>query len=138
MITQHETSVLVLLDEAISALKAKTHDHGTTSGDLFCLLVMDFFRTALLSEERPLRKELISAVWEVRARTAHFYYYHDFPEIYEKILAMGIKAVNCFPEFLSEDLPSIGFRPEDWARFVATEAEQMLMNLPAHASYRRA
>ena len=108
------------LESVIFKINEKIKQHGITIGDSVMLLSFEIARMELFNGGK-ISDNTLRALNEVGARTSHFYYFHDYPELYKSVQdVLDLKLISKYnPNAYSYDIGIVGISKNDWAAFLA-------------------
>jgi hypothetical protein len=125
-----------IVDNLISKVKEKTDKIGMTSADMFIILTLEILRGEVISDK--LTEWTIIACREIRSTTSHFYYYRDYPELYDDLQSTFNEIYKIDSRFFSADLSNdVGFEVKGWTNYLAVSTKNLLESLPTEFFYKK-
>ncbi len=121
------------IDDLIVQIKKKVETGGQGAADFFIIMTLEIAGAEI--KNKNLTDLTIGALMEIASRTSHFYYYHDYRDLYDCLQDVYLSISKLDKKFYDADFSgSVNFKPSSWINYLNKASSALLTNLPT--SYR--
>lgn len=117
-------------------IRAKVDSNGMTSADFFIILTLEILRAEITANN--LTDLTIDASREITANVSHYYYFRDYPDLYEELQNTFIEIQKLDKRFFSADMRRVvKSDPNSWRKYIAKATQKLLEDLPSQYFYNK-
>ncbi|MDR7211943.1 hypothetical protein [Flavobacterium piscis] len=121
--------ILKKIDGVIQEIRRKYESSGITAADIFIILSFEMLRCEIVLKK--VSSNSVSAIREIASTTSHFYYFRDYPFLYNVVQDVYIEISKIDGRFNDADFESsVNFGLDSWTRHVSDTSSSLLKELP--------